>query len=121
MEKTQAHDLRQTRAQATATGAKTRASNPGLPKKQGLYDPRNERDACGVGFVAHLKGQKSHQIVKDGRKGSTIHYGGDHPGSENNYRKGTLYFFNNTVHLTGNGFGSHMHGGDAPHVESWGE
>ncbi len=66
MEKTQAHDLRQTRAQMTATGAKTRASTPGLPKKQGLYDPRNERDACGVGFVAHLKGRKSHQIVKDG-------------------------------------------------------
>ncbi|MBN9057133.1 MAG: glutamate synthase large subunit [Rhizobiales bacterium] len=64
--KTQAHDLRQTRAQATATGAKTRASTPGLPKKQGLYDPRNEHDACGVGFVAHLKGKKSHQIVKDG-------------------------------------------------------
>ena len=33
---------------------------------QGLYDPSNEHDACGVGFVAHLKGQKSHQIVKDG-------------------------------------------------------
>jgi hypothetical protein len=45
------------------------------------------------------------QIVKDGRKGSTIHYGGDHAGSEDNYRKGTLYFFNNTVHLTGDGYG----------------
>ncbi|MGD9477352.1 glutamate synthase large subunit [Shinella sp. G-2] len=64
--KTQAHDLRQTRAQTTATGAKTRAATPGLPKKQGLYDPRNEHDACGVGFVAHLKGKKSHQIVQDG-------------------------------------------------------
>lgn len=38
----------------------------GLPKKQGMYDPRNEHDACGVGFVAHMKGEKSHQIVKDG-------------------------------------------------------
>ncbi|MGB3812991.1 MAG: glutamate synthase large subunit [Shinella sp.] len=66
MVKTQARDFRQTRAQATATGAKTCASTPGLPKKQGLYDPRNEHDACGVGFVAHLKGKKSHQIVKDG-------------------------------------------------------
>ncbi|UDF31673.1 UNVERIFIED_ORG: glutamate synthase large subunit [Roseateles sp. XES5] len=37
-----------------------------MPKKQGLYDPRNEHDACGVGFVAHLKGKKSHQIVQDG-------------------------------------------------------
>ncbi|WP_221972110.1 hypothetical protein, partial [Rhizobium laguerreae] len=41
-------------------------SASGLPKKQGLYDPRNEHDACGVGFVAHMKGEKSHQIVKDG-------------------------------------------------------
>ncbi|WP_337738480.1 hypothetical protein, partial [Sinorhizobium meliloti] len=32
----------------------------------GLYDPRNEHDACGVGFVAHIKGEKSHQIVRDG-------------------------------------------------------
>jgi glutamate synthase (NADPH/NADH) large chain/glutamate synthase (ferredoxin) len=30
---------------------------------QGLYDPSNEHDACGVGFVAHIKGQKSHAIV----------------------------------------------------------
>ncbi len=38
----------------------------GLPKKQGLYDPRFEHDACGVGFVAHMKGRKSHDIVKNG-------------------------------------------------------
>ncbi len=38
----------------------------GLPAKQGLYDPANEHDACGVGFIAHMKGEKSHQIVKDG-------------------------------------------------------
>ena len=37
-----------------------------FPGPQGLYDPRNERDACGVGFVAHMRGEKSHQIVKDG-------------------------------------------------------
>lgn len=35
----------------------------GLPDGQGLYDPRNEHDACGVGFVAHIKGEKSHAIV----------------------------------------------------------
>ncbi|RIV13336.1 hypothetical protein D1623_30230, partial [Klebsiella pneumoniae] len=46
--------------------AAVRATIGGLPPKQGLYDPRNEHDACGVGFVAHMKGQKSHQIVKDG-------------------------------------------------------
>ncbi len=36
----------------------------GLPKKQGLYDPRFEHDACGVGFVVNIKGEKSHQIVE---------------------------------------------------------
>ena len=35
----------------------------GFPKNQGLYDSRNEHDACGVGFVAHIKGTKSHDIV----------------------------------------------------------
>jgi len=34
------------------------------PEAQGLYDPRFEHDSCGVGFVAHIKGQKSHAIVK---------------------------------------------------------
>ena len=37
-----------------------------LPKEEGLYDPRFEHDACGVGFVAHLKGEKSHNIVQKG-------------------------------------------------------
>src|SRR6478609_8618443 len=35
----------------------------GLPPKQGLYDPINEHDACGVGFVANIKGAKSHEII----------------------------------------------------------
>ncbi|TCJ39939.1 glutamate synthase large subunit [Parafrankia sp. BMG5.11] len=34
-----------------------------LPPRQGLYDPRNEHDACGVGLLAHIKGVKSHAIV----------------------------------------------------------
>jgi len=38
----------------------------GLPEKQGLYDPRQERDACGVGFVAHIKGNKSHDLIVQG-------------------------------------------------------
>ena len=38
----------------------------GLPKKQGLYDPRMEHDACGVGFVARINGEKSHDIVQMG-------------------------------------------------------
>ena len=37
----------------------------GFPKKQGLYDPANEKDSCGVGFVANVKGVPSHQIVLD--------------------------------------------------------
>src|SRR4051812_43899806 len=40
----------------------------GLPPAQGLYDPRFEHDACGVGFICHMKGQASHQIVKDALK-----------------------------------------------------
>ena len=36
------------------------------PKNQGLYHKRNEKDGCGVGFVAHIKGVKSHQIVAQG-------------------------------------------------------
>ncbi len=38
----------------------------GLPAAQGLYDPANERDACGIGFVANIKGQKSHDIILKG-------------------------------------------------------
>jgi glutamate synthase (NADPH) large chain len=38
----------------------------GLPKAQGMYNPENEHDACGIGFVAHIKGQKSHEIVRRG-------------------------------------------------------
>ncbi|MEM7234732.1 MAG: hypothetical protein AAF517_21310, partial [Planctomycetota bacterium] len=39
--------------------------NARFPEKQGLYDPNNEKDSCGVGFVAHIKGERSHQIVLD--------------------------------------------------------
>ncbi len=42
------------------------SSIAGFPPKQGLYDPRREHDACGVGFVAHIKGRKSHDIVVKG-------------------------------------------------------
>jgi glutamate synthase domain-containing protein 2/glutamate synthase domain-containing protein 1/glutamate synthase domain-containing protein 3 len=35
-----------------------------LPPKQGLYDPRFEHDACGVGFVVNIKGEKSHEIIE---------------------------------------------------------
>ncbi len=37
----------------------------GYPQKTGLYDPANEKDSCGVGFVADIKGRPSHQIMLD--------------------------------------------------------
>ena len=36
------------------------------PEKQGLYDPRHEHDACGMGFVVNLDGHKTHEIVQKG-------------------------------------------------------
>ena len=41
------------------------ASLLGYPSELGLYDPRFEKDSCGVGFVAHIKGVASHQIMLD--------------------------------------------------------
>ena len=40
----------------------------GQPSARGLYDPRNEHDACGIGFVANIHNKKSHKIVADGLK-----------------------------------------------------
>ncbi|KAJ9123429.1 hypothetical protein QFC22_001631 [Naganishia vaughanmartiniae] len=42
-------------------------TNPGFPAAQGLYDPENEKDSCGVGFVCHIKGKANHKIVSDAR------------------------------------------------------
>ena len=36
-----------------------------LPKARGLYDPNNEKENCGVGFIANLKSNSSHQITQD--------------------------------------------------------
>ncbi|MGD8309462.1 MAG: glutamate synthase central domain-containing protein, partial [Chromatiales bacterium] len=41
-------------------------SQGSLPSKQGLYDPANEHDACGVGFIADIEGRKSHRIIQQG-------------------------------------------------------
>ena len=38
----------------------------GFPHRQGLYDPANEHDSCGVGFVANIKGRKSHEVIEAG-------------------------------------------------------
>ena len=43
-----------------------RFPSSGLPSAQGLYDPRHEHDACGIGFVANIEGRKSHDIVLKG-------------------------------------------------------
>jgi hypothetical protein len=37
-----------------------------MPKKQGLYDPAMEHDACGIGFIVNIKGNKSHKIIEQG-------------------------------------------------------
>ncbi len=39
---------------------------PQIPPPQGLYHPRNEHDACGMGLVAHIRGEKSHEIIRKG-------------------------------------------------------
>ncbi|MGL6094929.1 MAG: glutamate synthase subunit alpha, partial [Fimbriiglobus sp.] len=44
----------------------TLAPVPLPPRREGLYDPAFERDACGVGFIAHISGAKSHGIVRAG-------------------------------------------------------
>src|SRR5882724_7438035 len=41
-------------------------THPYFPAKQGLYNPANEHDACGVGFVANIKGARSHSIIEQG-------------------------------------------------------
>src|SRR5450631_1934042 len=41
-------------------------SGNGLPPAQGLYNPAHEHDACGIGFVASISGQKSHDIIRKG-------------------------------------------------------
>lgn len=40
--------------------------NTGYPKNQGLYDSQFEKDNCGIGFVANIKGEKTHDIIKKG-------------------------------------------------------
>lgn len=50
----------------------------GWPQAQGLWDPSREKDACGVGFIAHLKGQRSHDIIQ---KTLTMNEHMDHRGA----------------------------------------
>ena len=50
----------------------------GLPERQGLYDPANEHDSCGVGFICDIKGRPSHDIIADAQRMNCcmIHRGG---------------------------------------------
>jgi glutamate synthase (NADPH/NADH) large chain len=54
-------------SQPTQQGSPSRTEIEALAQG-GLYDPANEHDACGVGFVAHIKGQRAHSIVEQGLK-----------------------------------------------------
>jgi len=44
----------------------TSNSGPRIPQPQGLYHPRNEHDACGMGLVASIRGERSHEIIRKG-------------------------------------------------------
>lgn len=50
--------------QSAAPMSRPSAAAIGFPSKQGLYDPRFEHDACGIGFVAHIEGRRSHSVVE---------------------------------------------------------
>ena len=39
----------------------------GLPKKVGLYDPKYEKDACGVGFIVNIEGKTSNKVLQDAK------------------------------------------------------
>src|SRR5207302_6248012 len=63
-----------TRKRATGAGQGTAqrqfgapwGNTAGLPVAHGLYDPALEKDSCGVGFIADIKGKASHQLIEDG-------------------------------------------------------
>jgi glutamate synthase (ferredoxin) len=44
----------------------TSDNRPGIPPPQGLYHPGNEHDACGIGLVANIRGERSHEIIRKG-------------------------------------------------------
>ncbi len=50
----------------------------GIPSARGLYHPGNEHDSCGIGFVAHIKGHPSHEII---RRGLDVLLNMDHRGA----------------------------------------
>jgi glutamate synthase (NADPH/NADH) large chain len=52
-------------AQKQLRRSMTLTFNGNFPQKNGLYDPANEKDGCGVGFVCDIKGRPSHKILQD--------------------------------------------------------
>ena len=62
-------DLAQPHSPQSLQGPESPAATPASRAEvaalaqHGLYDPRNEKDACGVGFVAHIKGQRAHSFA----------------------------------------------------------
>src|ERR1700733_913604 len=55
-----------TRLNSKAGLSKDNLLKGGLPPAQGLYSPAQEHDACGIGFVASIRGEKSHDIISKG-------------------------------------------------------
>jgi len=49
---------------ASQTTVRERDPLTGLPRQQGLYDPRFEHESCGVGFVVNVKGRRSHDLIR---------------------------------------------------------
>src|SRR3954467_9471420 len=49
----------------SATSLQDAWRDPAWPEPQGLFDPADEKDSCGVGFIADIKNRKSHQLVED--------------------------------------------------------
>ena len=55
------------KTEASATGEEGKDMiSKGFPAEQGLYDPKNEHDACGVGFIVDIKNRATHKIVQQG-------------------------------------------------------
>lgn len=68
-----AQDPRQAQSSSPAVAEATMPAGPSTTEirelaAHGLYNGANEKDACGLGFVAHIKGQKAHHIVQQGLK-----------------------------------------------------
>src|SRR5713101_6979286 len=61
-----AHDSRRALGRACPKNRLKERPRMASQRERGLYDPRNEHDACGVGFVANIKGRKSHDIISRG-------------------------------------------------------